>query len=278
MRVTRESTGGTCFRSGAGFTLIELLVVIAIIAILAAMLLPALTAAKLRAQRVNCISNLKQMDVATSMYLHDYGTMIPAISPGPSGITLVWIGPLSAYHAQVDAIRLCPSAPERPPLVNAMNWGTADTAWTAANAAPRMYRASYAFNGWLYAGDDPYHNTPTDAPKRFLRDTDVQRPSETPVFMDAIWYDVWPEPTDTPARDLYNGEQTPSVGKIGRIVIARHGSKPAGSAPRNVPAGQRLVGGINVACVDGHVQQAPLETVWDFRWHRTYEPPQPHLP
>jgi prepilin-type N-terminal cleavage/methylation domain-containing protein len=265
-------------RIRAAFTLIELLVVIAIIAILAALLLPALSAAKLRAQRINCISNLKQLDVASAMYFHDYGTMVPAITPGPLGISMVWIQPLSAFHAKVDAIRLCPAAPEKLPLGNTMVWGTADMAWVAANAAPTMYRGSYTFNGWLYATDDPYHNTPADVAKRFLRDTDIQRPSETPVFMDGIWYDVWPEPTDPPARDLYDGSQTPGVGEIGRIVIARHGSRPAGAAPRNVPAGQRLVGSIDVACIDGHVQMAPLETLWDLRWHKSYQPPQTRPP
>jgi prepilin-type N-terminal cleavage/methylation domain-containing protein len=103
-----------------GFTLIELLVVIAIIAILAALLLPALGKAKARAQRVACVSNLREVGVALQLWSEDRTGRLPwrtlADDGGTKGLPEAWQHFIVVSNEAVTPkILVCPDDRERQP-------------------------------------------------------------------------------------------------------------------------------------------------------------------
>lgn len=104
------------------FTFVGLLIIIAIIAILAALLLPALARAKQRAQRINCVSNLKQVGLAFRIWGGDHDDKFPMAVPASEDGTLEWVAGGNAFrHFQVMSnelnatkILVCPADTRQP--------------------------------------------------------------------------------------------------------------------------------------------------------------------
>lgn len=260
-------------RSGkSAFTLVEMLVVIAIIGVLAALILVALSAAKLRALRLQCVNNVRQLGVIGLMYAGDNGKHPSYDDPSyPGGGA--WMGTLNVA-AREKGIGTCPSALLRPPIPTQGNGqGTADKAWVRWTSDDKTeFFGSHGFNSWLYTHAPGWQSQ--DQALYFNGEANIQNPSATPVFADENWVDGNPSESEPPFHDLYAGSPLSSWSdNMGRFTTARHGSGSPASAPRNLSPGSKLPGAINIGFADGHSELVPLERLWNLSWHLDWQVP-----
>jgi prepilin-type processing-associated H-X9-DG protein len=282
-------------------------VVIAIIAILAALLLPALAAAKSKALNARCQSNTKQMTLALMMYPSESdGFLIPDMNqqtvwnfPGPplgqgSPDTGAWIVNLIAFYGKATNLFICPVCTDPNPYPGSggggktvagsttMPWASMeprnDTVVNGVTITAQWYYGCYGYNGWCFS--DKFGDGSGSPNNYFVKETAIKRPNMTPIFYDQTWTDAWPVEGSQFSQNLkgLGGTTTlPSGGNqsMARIAKARHGSGGGAKAPSNytgtlddMPKNMS----INMGFADGHVESVKLGNLWDFYWHATWNP------
>jgi len=267
-RFLAGAVGRNC-SNGAGFTLIELLVVVAIIALLMAILLPALQLVERHAQVIVCQSNLNQWGKTLAMYTDDSQGRLP-----PHEIGAIWLLRGSApceddrlksvlyNNVRTEGIACCPVAvkpidaeggrflnnPSAPPWQVRIRWGSTFRAWQIVEPGP-PFLCSYGFNGWLI-------NRPFDFKSRqeqFKRHLpnppgldvlSLRKRGEIPALLDSASPCDGPRSNDEPPR------------------TQRHGGNDMKRFCKN-----RHDGYVNGLFLDWSVRKIGLKELWTLKWH-----------
>jgi prepilin-type N-terminal cleavage/methylation domain-containing protein/prepilin-type processing-associated H-X9-DG protein len=220
------------------FTLIELLVVITIIAILAAILFPVFAQAREKARQTSCLSNMRQLGTALSMYVQDYDEAFPPSQsalltdrriPSSDRILAPTYGASRITpYVKNGEVFLCPS-------------DRATQMWVPLDGTP--YRYSYYLNARLALGSHPFFNSPSAGWGVFIANDPQATRSLSEITV----------PADTIAISERDGRRPDEHVNAWRDVVPFNPGLPD-LDPRNGRGTTRHSGGSNHIYTDGHVK------------------------
>ena len=232
------------------FTLIELLVVIAIIALLMAILMPALQRVKKQAKTVVCQSMLHQWAVIFEMYAGQNDGFFWSGDYSRDGwAQYCWTEPLRSFYDNDEKVHLCPMA------TKFREEGALDpfAAWGPVQQTGRQ-RGSYGMNNWLCnpAPDVEFIHGREDT-KDNWRNAYVEQAADIPMLLDCAYVESKPYDFDTPPD--YDGDI--STYGVSSLQMKRF-------------CLNRNDGHINGVFLDSSVRKIGLKELWTFKWHRRF--------
>ncbi|AQT69082.1 type II secretion system protein G [Anaerohalosphaera lusitana] len=254
-------------RKDNAFTLIELLVVISIIALLLAIMMPALGMVKEKARSLVCRTNVRQMTLAMAMYAEDNkGSSVPMIH----SVGEYWFHQIAPYLGDNDykdnpekniegsmEVTFCPST-KRPSSADAYWFGGLNKSWKYLGG-----EGSYGMNLWLQSGKSGSFGTNpplSNYPGNWFKKYSTVRGS-VPVFSDSVWVGSWPFEQYEPVNDFmgsgYGTPNSPSfpdmeTAYMARFLIDRHNMA------------------VNVGFTDTSVGTLKLDEMWSVKWHQNF--------
>ena len=251
------------------FTLVELLVVIAIIGILASLLLPALGRAKSAGKRIHCSNNLRQINLASQMYFHDYEDFLPPLlshnlsgrwGPGYHGYGVGWHRLLwSEYLDKNTNIFQCSGNSKLSRIVHQK------IRESRSHDFDKIFNFAYGANGQRFLSErllPGYENDSRPALTAFYsrKITEIFSPADCVSFGDRVGWQKF--------HGVYVFAPSWQAHSVGQR------SWPSPPLPKyTFGISRRHAGRSNMAFLDGHVEHGslrdwtlPVSAVWD-RWH-----------